>query len=116
MPRGRPKGSGVAAAGSSALERMVYEIGQRLGQALVAGVKAAAPRGKTASPGKRGPGRPRAAAGPSCVVPDCGRRGVARGLCATHYRKARRLGFGESLSGSQLDELSQDGRKRNKAA
>lgn len=115
MPRGRPKGSQVAS-GGSALERMVFEIGQRLGQALLAGVKAAKPRGAKAGAGRRGPGRPRAAAGPACVVPECGRRGVARGLCATHYRKARRLGFGETLSASQLEELAQDGRKRNKAA
>ena len=117
MPRGRPKGSAVP---SGALERMIYEIGQRLGEALVRGLE------HTVSKGGRGaarptlaksPGRPRASSSSNgCSVPSCARDSVARGLCATHYRKARRLNMGEPLSNAQLNELSQDGRKNRKAA
>ena len=115
MPRGRPKGSGTTPAG--ALERMVYEIGQRLGEALVRGVESSVAKGGGRSAAKaagvkRGPGRPRAASGgEGCVVPNCSRRAVAKGLCATHYRKARRLNMGDTLSSAQLSELAQDGRK-----
>jgi len=97
---------------------MVYELGQRLGAALVRGVETSVGRAKVsgASPGrnlvKRGPGRPRAtASGAGCAVPHCDRRAVAKGLCATHYRKARRLNIGASPSPSQLSELAEDGRK-----
>lgn len=107
MPRGRPKGSAVP---GGALERMIYEIGQRLGAALVRGMQQTAAKGKPVL--GRGPGRPRGAASKSgCVVPSCSRSPIARGLCATHYRKARRLDMPDNLSAAHLNELSQDGRK-----
>jgi hypothetical protein len=113
----------VAFAPRNGLEQLVYDIGQRLGQVMVDGLRQglsrAAPVVASASASshptgliKRGPGRPKRVGGPAaCLVPGCGRRGVAKGLCATHYRKARRLKFGETLSTSQLNELAQDGRK-----
>ena len=104
--------SSRAGAPSGALERIVFEIGQRLGEALLRGVQASAAQAQNGRKGRRGPGRPKGSAnGGSCVVPNCGRRSVAKGLCATHYRKARRLNLSETLSAAQLSELAQDGRK-----
>ena len=108
MPRGR-RTQAHAATPDGALERMVFEIGQRLGEALRAGVQASAAYQRPA--GARGPGRPPSATGASCRAPHCSRRAVAKGLCATHYRKARRLGLGDALSAAQLNELARDGRK-----
>jgi hypothetical protein len=116
MPRGRPRSTGGFVA-RNGLEQLVYEIGQRLGRVMVDGLRSslshAVPASGTAvGKVKRGPGRPRrAGASESCVVPECGRRAVAKGLCATHYRKARRLRMGDKLSASNLSELAEDGRK-----
>jgi len=113
MPRSRTQHTLAVPAG--ALERIVFELGQRLGAALVRGVEASvAERGFAPSQPavRRGPGRPKGSGSATgCVVPACNRRAVAKGLCATHYRKARRLGMGETLSSTQLGELSRDGRK-----
>lgn len=113
-----PRGVRSPAVPTGGLENMVYELGQRLGAALVRGVESSVGRAKgngSASErnvAKRGPGRPRAtASGAGCGVPHCDRRAVAKGLCATHYRKARRLDMGASLTASQLNELAEDGRK-----
>ena len=113
MPRGTQNTLTVPA---GALERIVYELGQRLGAALVRGVETSVMQsgfGSSARPAlRRGPGRPKGSGSATgCVVPACNRRAVAKGLCATHYRKARRLDMGDALSGAQLTELARDGRK-----
>jgi hypothetical protein len=95
-------------------------LGESLGQAIAAGLMQGVQGAGDLTNGalkRRGSGRPpkaesAAALGkPVCIVPDCGRQGVAKGLCATHYRKARRLKFGDTLSSAQLSELAEDGRK-----
>ena len=106
--------------GNSDLERVIYEIGQRLGQAMVEGLKStlahAGPVAHAAAPAaaaapRRGPGRPpRSAAEAKCIVPGCVRRSVAKKLCPTHYRKAGRLNMKGALTESQLEVLRKDGR------
>lgn len=101
----------------SGMEQLVYEIGQRLGMAMVEGLKQgmASQKGAAAAApvARRKPGRPRKddSSESDCPVPHCGRKAVAKGLCPTHYRKARRLGLPESLSKEQLGTLAEDGRK-----
>ncbi|MBS2027339.1 MAG: hypothetical protein JST54_05485 [Deltaproteobacteria bacterium] len=114
MPRGRTQDSLAVPAG--ALERIVYELGQRLGAALVRGVETSVMQSgfePSARPAvRRGPGRPKGSGSATgCMVPACNRRAVAKGLCATHYRKARRLDMGDALSSGELAELARDGRK-----
>jgi hypothetical protein len=127
MPRGKK-----AAASRNALEQFAWDIGTQLGDALTRAIadgvaeafKAAKVSG-SAPAVKRGPGRPKkAAATPTaagsadaadaaCLVPGCGRGATARGLCATHYSKARRLEFDtKSLTAAQLATLGEDGRKK----
>jgi hypothetical protein len=99
-------------------ETLLTQMGQILGQALVAGVQSqlshsgAASLGAAAlTPVRRGPGRPpRSAAEAACLVPNCGRRSVAKKLCATHYRKAARLHMHGTLTDAQLAFLARDGR------
>src|SRR5947209_8159375 len=83
------------------LQEVILALGKQLRSALLHAAKAHAPR--------RGPGRPRSTA--RCEVPRCSRRAVARGLCATHYRKAHRIGLTGRLGPAHLRELAQDGRK-----
>jgi hypothetical protein len=100
-------------------EAVLTQIGQMLGQALIAGVQsqlsrpgAALPAATaTALPARRGPGRPpRSAEEAACIVPGCHRRSVAKKLCPTHYRKAGRLGMDGTLTEAQLALLARDGR------
>lgn len=123
MPRGKK-----AAVSRNALEQIAWDIGTQLGDALtraiadgVAEAFKAARVSSGESAAKRGLGRPakakpgpKAAAGNDvCKVPGCGRDAAARGLCATHYTKARRLTFDTAaLSDAQLTTLGEDGRKK----
>jgi len=113
MPRGRRAG-GANNAELAGLELLIQQVGQQLGvalgQALVAGMSA----GVQSAGGLEGAlrGRTSAAVGGSpCHVPACTRRAVAKGLCATHYRKARRLNMNEPFDAKALDGLAEDGRK-----
>ena len=59
----------------------------------------------------RGPGRPRRSdAEAACVVPGCTRRSIAKRLCNSHYRKAKRLGIKSKPTAKQLAVLKADGR------
>jgi hypothetical protein len=103
------------AAGKSWLEKLAFDIGQSLGQALAERVKGvsspASTKSVAAAPARRGPGRPpRSAAEAACIVPGCSRRSVAKKLCPTHYRKAGRLNMTGTLTESQLALLARDGR------
>jgi hypothetical protein len=70
--------------------------------------KTAAPKAAKA-PAKRGPGRPPKTDHVACLA--CTRNASAKGLCPSHYRKARRLEFtGSKLTKTQIKRLSQDGR------
>jgi hypothetical protein len=101
------------------VEAVLTQIGQMLGQALIAGVQSQLSRPgvalpaatATALPARRGPGRPpRSAAEAACIVPNCHRRSVAKKLCPTHYRKAARLHMNGTLTEAQLALLARDGR------
>ncbi len=99
-------------------ENLLTQMGQMLGQALVAGVQSqlshpGAPSLSVANlgPARRGPGRPpRSPAEAACLVPNCNRRSVAKKLCPTHYRKAARLNMHGTLTAAQLAFLARDGR------
>ncbi len=59
----------------------------------------------------RGPGRPRRSdAEARCLVPNCHRRSIAKKLCPTHYRKARRLEMKPPFADRHLAQLARDGR------
>jgi hypothetical protein len=101
------------------VEAVLTQIGQMLGQALIAGFQsqlsrpgAARPAATApALPARRGPGRPpRSAAEAACIVPGCQRRSVAKKLCPTHYRKAGHLNMSGTLTEAQLALLARDGR------
>jgi hypothetical protein len=122
MARGR-KGT-PQAPGLEGLDALVRTIGERLGEALGAalvggietGVRRAgglsrAVQAATGAPVPGGASAVRGAAGPGCQVPECLRTAVAKGLCATHYRKARRLKMGPTFGRADLDALAEDGRK-----
>jgi hypothetical protein len=68
------------------------------------------PGSVTTAPPKRGPGRPPKTGGKPCLVPRCGKRTVAKGLCQGHYRKAVRIGVANKLTKENLAKLAQDGR------
>jgi hypothetical protein len=136
------RGQKAAVDGGAGLDQLVAEIGARLGDSIGRAIAEGIAEGFRSAEGllqgqggavKRGPGRPPgrppgkkakadgeggegAAASDgtktACAVPDCGRDAVARGLCPTHYRKARRLGFKDgAFSADQLNTLAEDGRK-----
>jgi hypothetical protein len=92
---------------------MGRELGESLGAALLAGLTAGVERagGQALLPGLAGGIGGAAVGGSGCKVPHCPRRALAKGLCATHYRKARRLGLGAELGTRELTELAEDGRK-----
>jgi len=52
---------------------------------------------------------------PACLVPNCGRPCAAKGLCPSHYRKARSLKMGDTFTQAQLEELAQDKRRKGSA-
>ena len=62
------------------------------------------------APARRGPGRPPKSGGKACLVSDCGKKTIAKGLCAGHYRKANRLGVSNKLDKANLAKLAKDGR------
>lgn len=100
----------------SALEQLIFDIGQKLGRAMVEGLRPTLSNSKAGAavgvaPIKRGPGRPpRSASEAKCLVSGCHRRSVAKKLCPTHYRKAGRLQMTGALSASDLAILKEDGR------
>ena len=110
MPRGRKAAEGSL----EGLDALVAEIGRRLGESLGAALVSGIGTGVQRAGGLEGVLRPRPRAvdaGSPCTVPACVRRAVAKGLCATHYRKARRLNLPEPFEGQTLAELAEDGRK-----
>ena len=121
MARGR-KGT-PELPGLEGLDALVRTIGERLGEALgvalVGGIERGVrqagglSRAVQAATGAQPQGAPSASrgSGPGCHVPECLRSAVARGLCATHYRKARRLKMGPTFGRVELDALAEDGRK-----
>jgi hypothetical protein len=74
---------------------------------VIGGARATA----VAAPGKRSAGRPPKANHTPCVVPGCGKKTVAKGLCQSHYRKAGHLKMNMTkLSSGDLKTLAADGR------
>jgi hypothetical protein len=93
-------------------QSLATAIAARLSEALVASMSSAlasAPRTAAAAPVKRGPVRP-PSGGKACLVSGCGKKPIAKGLCAGHYRKANRLGVASSLNPANLAKLAKDGR------
>lgn len=122
---------------SNDLDTIIRALASRLSEAVVAGMNTAiarasaessAPTAKKgpgrppksaaasasvstpASPTKRGPGRPPKVGGKGCLVSGCGKKTIAKGLCAGHYRKANRLGVANKLDKANLAKLAKDGR------
>lgn len=105
------------------LERLLAGIGRRLGEqigeAIVEGLKASLERSRAdltlpePPTRRRGAGRERAAPiePARCIAPACLRPALAKGLCATHYRKLRRLGLSDPTDPDQMQALATDGRK-----
>jgi hypothetical protein len=120
----------------STVQALVSTFASRLSETLVAGMNAAmataaittealpakkgpgrppkavhtAASGATSpTPAKRGPGRPPSTTGKTCLVPACGKKAIAKGLCQSHYRKATRLKL-KKFDAASLAKLKQDGR------
>ena len=106
MARRASAGPDLAQAG---IDQLVHEIGVRVGTALGAAFTLALAAG--AQNARSNAGRPAAGGSQRCRVSDCLRPRLAKGLCATHYRKARRVGLAEPLDAKALAELATDGRK-----
>jgi hypothetical protein len=106
MARRGSAGPDLAQAG---IDQLVHEIGVRVGTALGAAFTTAL--ATTAQGARSSAGRPAVGGSPPCRVSGCLRRRLAKGLCATHYRKARRIGLAEPFDAKALAELSTDGRK-----
>jgi len=111
MARGAP--ARVDLAGAS-LERLVHEMGVRLGRALGSALAAGIGSGAVRT-GVPGLGAAEVAPGRTCRVSGCLRRQVAKGLCATHYRKAHRVGLRGPFNAKALAALAADGRKARSA-
>ncbi|MBS2030968.1 MAG: hypothetical protein JST54_23905 [Deltaproteobacteria bacterium] len=113
MPRGRRAATGNPEL--AGLELLIQQVGQQLGvalgQALVAGMSAGVQSAGGLEGALRGRTSAAAVGGSPCHVPACTRRAVAKGLCATHYRKARRLNMNEPFDAKALAGLAEDGRK-----
>ena len=106
---------------AAGLDAMVGQVGRMLGAQLAAAAGAALNQvllstdfTAAGSPARRGPGRPPRniadSEGSGCAVPSCGKRVAAKGLCATHYAKSRRLRLGGQPTPEQLQLLAEDGR------
>jgi hypothetical protein len=89
---------------AAGLDLLLSNLTQQLRAAVLEGIQAGLDAGlKTAAPASRAA---------RCPVAGCTRAVAARGLCQTHYSKARRIGFDqEPLNADQLDTLGRDGRK-----
>lgn len=91
-------------AGIDVLAReMGIRLGLAIGSALAQSMTHGLAQGRTAV-GSSPEARP-------CRVERCTRRAVAKGLCATHYRKAHRIGLRAPFDARALAALSVDGRK-----
>lgn len=116
----RPRKPEQSPPGLEGLDALVRTIGERLGEALGAALVAGIESGVRKAGGLSGAveaatGGQRATVSQAgvqgCRVPGCVRTAVAKGLCATHYRKARRLKMGPTFDAADLRAIAEDGRK-----